>query len=116
MGGRRKGERPIPKTIRDYLPGHPVARLISEGDHWMTAWIGQMVTPWPTLTRKARIASERLMQLNGGADPTDTEIEALAAVWLVPPDGLRASIEESRANGRKSRLDLLQTIEAPDEM
>lgn len=115
MGVRRKGERPVPKKIRDYLPGHPVARRIAEGDPWLNAWIGQMATPWPTLTRKARIASERLEQLNRGADPTDAEIEALAGVWRVPPAGLRASIEESWVNGDKSHLDLLQTIEAPEE-
>src|SRR5690606_1540696 len=96
MGGRRKGERPIYKKVRAYAPDHPVARRIAEGDHWLNAWIGQMATPWPTLTRKARIPLERLRQFERGADPTQEEIQALATLWLVPLEGLWESIEKSR--------------------
>jgi hypothetical protein len=60
-----------------------------------------MVTPWARLTKKTGILPERLFQLDRGADPTDAEIDALAAVWLVPAEGLRASIEESRAVTRR---------------
>lgn len=65
-----------------------------------------MVTPWPRLTQKTCIPPERLLQLNRGVDPTDAKINALAAVWLMPPDALRASIAESRAVTRRvhSRL------------
>lgn len=101
MGSRRKGERPIPKIERAYTADHPVARRIAEGDPWLAAWVGQMVTPWARLTKKTRISSERLFQLDRGADPTDAEIDALAAVWLVPAEGLRTSIGESRAVTRR---------------
>lgn len=76
-------------------------RRIAGGDPWLTAWVGQMVTPWARLTKKARIPAERLFQLDRGADPTEAEIDALAAVWLVPPEGLRTSIQESRAATRR---------------
>lgn len=103
MRSRRKGERPIPKVERAYTPDHPVARRIAAGEVWLAAWVGQMVTPWARLTQKTRISSERLFQLDRGADPTNGEIDALAAVWLVPPEGLRASIEESRTRRMHAR-------------
>lgn len=65
-----------------------------------------MVTPWPRLTQKARITSDRLFELTRGADPTNAEIAALAAIWLVPPEGLRASIADSRAAARREHARL----------
>jgi len=48
----RKGERAVAKEIRAYTPDHPVAKWIADGDHWLTAWVGQMCTPWQTMTKK----------------------------------------------------------------
>ncbi|QUM70833.1 hypothetical protein [Sphingopyxis granuli] len=92
----RKGERRLAKGVRSYSPDHPVARWIAEGDRWLTAWVGQMNTPWPAITRKTGIARARIEELNQGGEPTDDEIEKLAALWFVTPEGLRRSIDEAR--------------------
>lgn len=91
----RKGERPIAKTVRAYTADHPVARWISDGDHWLTAWVGQSTTSWITITKKTGISRERLWEFQRGADPTEAEIEKLAALWWVTPAGLRDSINEA---------------------
>src|SRR3546814_9187507 len=80
-----------------YNSEHPVARWIADGDHWLTAWVGQMATSWPTITRKTGITAERLEQFNDDEEvPADSEIEALAALWYVTPEGLRASIRNGK--------------------
>jgi hypothetical protein len=94
----RKGERPIAKEVRAYTPDHPVAKWIADGDHWMVAWVGQMCTPWATITKKTGITRERIGELDDGADPTPEEIEKLAALWWVTPEGLRRSIEQAIGN------------------
>ena len=94
----RKGERPIEKQVIDYSPDHPVARGVADGDHWMDAWLGQMCTPWETITRKTGITRERIEVLTDDAEPTPEEIDKLAALWWVTPEGLRRSIEEANAN------------------
>ncbi len=96
---RRKGERPIPKTVRPYDADHPVRRWIADGDGdgWFDAWVGQMCTPYAVLTKKTGIAQERLFELSFGEPPTLAEIDALAKVWLVPPEGLIASIADASA-------------------
>ena len=93
----RKGERPIEKKIVDYSPDHPVASSIADGDHWMDAWLGQMCTPWETITRKTGITRERIEELTDDSEPTPEEIDKLAALWWVTPEGLRRSIDQ--ANG-----------------
>lgn len=92
----RKGERPIEKQIRAYTPDHPVARWIADGDHWLTAWVGQSTTSWATIIRKTKITEARLLEFQWGSEPTDDEIEKLATLWFVTPEGLRRSIEEAR--------------------
>lgn len=99
---RRKGERPIPKEVRAYSWDHPVAHWIADGDGWFDAWVGQMCTPYAVLTRRTGITSERLFELSFGDAPTLSEIDALAKVWLVPPEGLIASIAD--ADACQSRL------------
>lgn len=94
---RRKGERPIPKIVRPYTPDHAVARSIASGDGWFNAWVGQMRTPYVVLTKKTGIAEARLFELSAGQPPTLAEIEALAKLWLVPPEGLIASIADATA-------------------
>lgn len=93
----RKGERPIEKQVVEYSPDHPVFSGIADGDHWLDAWIGQMCTPWETITRKTGISRARIEELNDDAEPTRDEMEKLAALWWVTPEGLRRSIEDANA-------------------
>lgn len=55
-----------------------------------------MAMPYPVLTKRTKISAERLMHLSNGAEPTEAEIETLAAVWLVPSEGLRESIAQAK--------------------
>lgn len=92
----RKGERPVEKKVVEYSSDHPVSRRIADGCHWMDAWLGQMCTPWETITRKAGISRERINSLTYDDDmTTDDEIKKLSALWLTTPEGLKRSIEES---------------------
>lgn len=94
----RKGERPIAKQIVDYSADHPVASGIADGDCWLDAWLGQFCTPWDAISRKTGISRDRLNALTyDDAEPTDDEIEKLAALWWTTPEGLRRSIEEAKA-------------------
>lgn len=95
----RKGERPIEKQVVDYSPDHPVAGGIADGDHWMDAWLGQMCTPWEMITRKTGISRARIEELNDDTEPTSDEIEKLAALWWVTPEGLRKSIDQANGIG-----------------
>src|SRR3546814_17660068 len=94
----RKGERPVAKEVRAYTPDHPVAKWIADGDHWLTAWVGQMCTPWQTITKKTGIARERIDELNDDADPTPDELELLAERGGVKPEGLPRSDQRAAAN------------------
>lgn len=100
----RKGERPVEKHIVDYSADHPVARGIADGDHWLDAWLGQMCTPWETITRKTGISRGRIEELNDGEAPTPDEIEQLARLWWVTPEGLGRSIEECYQIGEENPL------------
>jgi hypothetical protein len=94
---RRKGELPIVKTVRDYTPGHPVAKMIATGDFWVNAWIVQMTTPWTIIAKRTGIKERRLRAFEAGSVPSPAEIDGLAALWHVPPEGLRQSIDSSNA-------------------
>lgn len=83
----RKGERPLVKEVRHYNSEHPVAAWIADGDHWLTAWVGQMCTPWSTITKNTGITRERIEELNDGAESTPEEIEKLATIWWVTSGG-----------------------------
>jgi hypothetical protein len=96
---RRKGERKIVKTVQPYGADHPVAGAIRRGSGWLDAWVMQRVTPYALIARRTGIAEARLFEFARGEPPTRAEIEALAALWHVPPEGLAASIEQARANG-----------------
>lgn len=39
---------------------------------------------------------ERIDELDDGEEPTDEEVEKLAALWCTTPVGLRKSIEDAR--------------------
>lgn len=79
-----------------YTPEHPVARWIADGDSWVMAWVGQMCTPWGVVSQKTGISMERIDELDDGEEPTDEEVEELAALWWTTPTGLRKSIEDAR--------------------
>ena len=95
--GYRKGERPVVKKLRAYDADHPVAKCIAGGDPWMRAWITQMCTSWPMIAKKTGISPARIGELDKGADPVADEVEKLAVLWWVTPDGLRRSIIDARA-------------------
>lgn len=94
----RKDERRIVKQVRPYNSDHPVALSIRSGSRWFNAWVAQMATPYPKLTKRTGIPGERLLALSHGAEPSPAEVEALAAAWFVTPEGLSQSIAE--AEGR----------------
>lgn len=83
------------KTVRPYGADHPVAGAIESGSRWFDAWVMQRVTPYAVITRRTGISESRLFEFARGAEPTRAEIEALAALWYVTPDGLAESIEHS---------------------
>ena len=90
----RKGERRIVKEVRAYTPDHPVALSIRGGSRWFNAWVAQMTTSYPTLTKRTKIPHHRLMELSHGAEPTTSEVELLSAAWYVSPEGLTLSIND----------------------
>lgn len=92
----RKGERRIVKQVQSYNAEHPVAGSIRRGSYWFDAWVMERTTSYPMLTKRTKIAGKRLTQLSHGAEPTDAEVELLAAVWFVTPEGLRESIEQAK--------------------
>jgi hypothetical protein len=92
----RKGERRIVKQVQSYNADHPVAGSIRRGSRWFDAWVMERTTSYPVLTKRTKIAGDRLSQLSHGADPTDAEVELLAYVWFVTPEGLRESIAQAR--------------------
>lgn len=89
---RRKGERPLPKTIIPYDDDHPVARMMRSGDRWFHAWMAQFCTPYDRLTKATGIAIPRLQQIESGAPITRAEVDRLAGAWRVTPEDLVASI------------------------
>ena len=102
----RKGERPLAKEVREYDSEHPVWRMVRDGDSWIEAWVAQMCTPWEVISRKTKIAMDRLEELCGGEEPTEAEMAALAELWWVTPEGLKQSIEDARPTliARRERL------------
>lgn len=95
----RKGERRIVKEVRTYTEDHPVAISIRSGSQWFNAWVAQMTRSYPVLTKRTKIAGERLMQLSHGAEPSPAEVELLAEVGLVAPEGLRQSMAQAKGDG-----------------
>jgi len=95
----RKGKRPIEKQVVDYLPEHSVASGIADGDQWLDAWLGQMGTPWETITRKTGISRARIEELSDDVEPTSDEIAELATLWWVTPEGLQRWIAQANSVG-----------------
>lgn len=99
----RKGERRIVKEVRAYTADHPVAISIRSGSQWFNAWVAQMATPYPVLTKRTKITGERLMQLSHGAEPQPSEVELLASAWYVSPEGLTESIRDGQRRERANQ-------------
>lgn len=95
----RKGEVRLVKEVRPYTEDHPVAASIRSGSKWFNAWVAQMTTSYPVLTKRTKISGERLMQFSHGAEPSPEEIALLAEVWFVTPEGLRTSIDQANGAG-----------------
>lgn len=96
----RKGERRLVKQVSPYTSDHPVAQSIRRGSQWFNAWVAQMTTSFPLLTKRTKIATDRLMQLSHGDEPTAAEVELLAAVWYVTPEGLMESVRDGQRRER----------------
>ena len=95
----RKGGRRIVKKARSFTAEHPVAGSIRRGSRWFDAWAAEMTTSCPALMKRTKIKEERPMQLSHGEEPTDAEVEILAAAWFVTPDGLRQSTDQAKSRG-----------------
>lgn len=65
-----------------------------------------MTTPWGVVSKRTGITMKRIDELDDGEEPTDAEVEALAALWWITPAGLRKSIEDARPEmeARRARL------------
>lgn len=93
---RRKGERPIERPLDRFTPDHPVARTISQGDHWFYAWLAQKSTPLVRLARITGIPAERFFPIQRGGDVSRAELDALARAWSVSTQDLIRSMAEPR--------------------
>lgn len=91
---RRKGEQKLKRHWPEWGATHPVHNAIKRGSHWFNAWYAQACTPWPVIERKAGIPVARLVAIEGGSEPSTTEIEALAALWSCPVEHIQASIRD----------------------
>lgn len=91
---RRKGEKPVPRYVRDWSPDLAVAGSMRRGDRWFFAWMAQETTPYSKLSKRTRIPVERLAQIERGATLTRVELEALAKAWWITPEGLMASMPD----------------------
>lgn len=95
---RRKGERPIVRTVRPYDDAHPVARMIATRTKWFTAWMHQEATPYHRLVKRTGLTAARIVELERGVDqPTMKEVELLADAWFVSPADLLRSMRFSDA-------------------
>ena len=95
-GGLSKGERRIVKGVRPYAEDPPVAVSIRSVSRWFGAWVAQTTTSYPVLTKRTKITGERLTQFSHRAEPSPAEVELLAAVGFVTPEGLRHSIDQAK--------------------
>lgn len=90
---RRKGEQKLERQWMPWGPGHPVVRMMASGDSWFRAWQGQAGVVWPVIARRCGIPMERMHELDRGGQPTEAEVQALAALWNCPVADIWASID-----------------------
>lgn len=93
---RRKHEKLVRAEWPAWGPRHAVFNLIERGDRWFYAWHTQTCTTWAQIEKRSGIRGERLAELDRGAHPTATEIEALAKVWRCAPEQIAQSLAASK--------------------
>ena len=91
---RRKGEKPVPRTLLAITPSSPVMRMIADGDTWFNAWTFQQSTPLARLARMTGLTVARLYAIEHGDRVSRTEIDALARAWSVSADGLIGTLPD----------------------
>jgi hypothetical protein len=104
MTRRRKGEKAVihPPTIWSETGG--TARSITSGDSWFCAWYSQAwLSGIGKLAKRVGIPETRLDQLWRSAEPTDSELQALAIPFRTDAASLRASFEYEQGLKGKAR-------------
>lgn len=92
---RRKGEQPVRKPLAELSAGHPVVRMVANGDHWFEAWVRQECTPYARLQQLTGIPTTRLATLSRqGERVSRAEIDALARAWCVSSEGLISTLPD----------------------
>lgn len=94
MACRRKGEQPVERKWPPYANGHPVARMIADGEQWFSAWAYQTAMPYSRLAKQSGISCDRLVAIYRGASPTRSEIEVLAQAWKASVEDVIASMPD----------------------
>ncbi len=92
---RHKGEKPVLKPLATVSAGHPVLRMIADGDGWFQAWMMQECTPLPTLAKITGIQSSRLAALSIGGLVSRAEVDALARAWSVSSAALIGTMPDA---------------------
>jgi hypothetical protein len=91
---RRKGEKPVPTWWPAFGPGHPVARMIADGDRWLLAWTMQSCVPYERLAKRTRLSMERIFAIEQGSPLTLPELQALADAWKADLTSVIASLPD----------------------
>lgn len=89
---RRKGEQKLEKEWMSWGPGHPVYRMMADGDSWLDAWQTQGGMTYPEITRRTGIPASRLNDIEDGMPISRAEIDALADLWHSPASALIDSL------------------------
>jgi hypothetical protein len=92
---RRKGEKPGLKPLATVSAGHPVLRMIADGDGWFQAWMMQECTPLPMLAKITGIQPSRLASLSNGGPVLRAEVDALARAWSVSSAALIGTMADA---------------------
>jgi transcriptional regulator with XRE-family HTH domain len=91
---RRKGERPVVTSWPPYGLGHPVARMIAQGDRWLQAWTMQSCVPYERLAKRTGLSMERIFAIEQGSTLTLAEMQALADAWKADLTSVIASLPD----------------------
>lgn len=91
---RRKGEKPVLKTLLEITPSSPVMRTIASGDPWFKAWSFQQCTPMARLVRTTGLTAGRLAAIEQGDRISRAEIDVLARAWSVSAEGLIGTLPD----------------------
>ena len=95
---RRKGEKKLDRRFV-WFDGCCIEHAIRTGSNWLGAWTVQQNVPQHVLMRATGMSVGRIIELSYGNQPTQNEIEALAAVLRTDVASLEASMEYERRLG-----------------